>query len=593
MKTRIFILFFVSIASVFGQSGFSPEAYEQFLEKNKDLNPVSFLNESEPLVPYCNLITNPPDLNKFLYLDSLEIKLGLTDGEKELLEKNQFMVTERLSFTNFGDAFHEVYRNDLPVFITTDAILHAFHKSYDQILISIEKNVMLTNLTSAIQAMYDNFENLQLLNKSNTNASISLEDVDLYITIALSLIKDEIQPGHLVSATEVKDIWDNIMAEKASTAKLFCDRNRNIDFSQFKPRGHYVYEDEGKNLEPYFRCMMWLGRIEIFLTPPPKNPWEPEWTEPEMQRMIQGAIMINDLEKIAGADKYLDINDEIITYLVGKSDNVTPVQLRKIINDFTGTSSIDIYKEGVYSSFQTYLKSSEEYQQKILSEIIMVDPYSSTPDTISVVYKLMGQRFILDSYILGSLVYDKIIFNDQKVPRMMPDPLDAMYVLGNDNGALLMEDEIEKYKYASNLKSLRYLVESYDDNFWNDNLYNIWLSAIQELNPGKVTSGIPFFMITNAWQHEKLNTQLASWSQLRHDNLLYAKQSYTAAIGCSYPYAYVEPYPEMYGRLSDFAEGASTFFNSMNDNKNYYYSDVVSYFTRLDTICDTKESLIR
>jgi len=32
-----------------------------------------------------------------------------------------------------------------------------------------------------------------------------------------------------------------------------------------------------------------------------------------------------------------------------------------------------------------------------------------------------------------------------------------------------------------------------------------------------------------------LNTQLASWTELRHDTVLYAKQPYTASVLCSYP----------------------------------------------------------
>ena len=41
-----------------------------------------------------------------------------------------------------------------------------------------------------------------------------------------------------------------------------------------------------------------------------------------------------------------------------------------------------------------------------------------------------------------------------------------------------------------------------------------------------------------------MNAQLASWAELRHDTLLYAKQSYTAVPVCDFPDAYVDPYPE-------------------------------------------------
>jgi len=58
-------------------------------------------------------------------------------------------------------------------------------------------------------------------------------------------------------------------------------------------------------------------------------------------------------------------------------------------------------------------------------------------------------------------------------------------------------------------------------------------------------------MRTQAWEEEQLNAALASWTELRHDTILYAKQSYTpveTSLPPSVP-GYVEPVPEFYGRL--------------------------------------------
>ena len=60
-------------------------------------------------------------------------------------------------------------------------------------------------------------------------------------------------------------------------------------------------------------------------------------------------------------------------------------------------------------------------------------------------------------------------------------------------------------------------------------------------------------MQTKFWQDKELNTALASWTQLRHDTILYVKQSYTMAEkgGMFQPpvVGYVEPVPEFYSRL--------------------------------------------
>src|SRR5436305_3040854 len=63
-------------------------------------------------------------------------------------------------------------------------------------------------------------------------------------------------------------------------------------------------------------------------------------------------------------------------------------------------------------------------------------------------------------------------------------------------------------------------------------------------------------MTTQAYRTKSLNTALASWAQLRHDTILYAKQSYTMSLPASAPppppppaHGYVEPQAEFYARL--------------------------------------------
>ena len=54
-----------------------------------------------------------------------------------------------------------------------------------------------------------------------------------------------------------------------------------------------------------------------------------------------------------------------------------------------------------------------------------------------------------------------------------------------------------------------------------------------------------------------LNTQLASWTQLRHDTILYAKQSFTGGSTCVYPTGFVEPRVAFWQRLRAAATRAA------------------------------------
>jgi ribonuclease HII len=95
--------------------------------------------------------------------------------------------------------------------------------------------------------------------------------------------------------------------------------------------------------------------------------------------------------------------------------------------------------------------------------------------------------------------------------------------------------------------------DEFSEAEWNKNLYWSWLFALKPLLK-EFGDGYPTFMQTKAWQDKELTTALASWTELRHDTILYAKQSYTftkeAAPAPEKPVVgYIEPVPEFYNRL--------------------------------------------
>ena len=69
--------------------------------------------------------------------------------------------------------------------------------------------------------------------------------------------------------------------------------------------------------------------------------------------------------------------------------------------------------------------------------------------------------------------------------------------------------------------------------------------------------GLPEVAATEAWGRRVLYAQLGSWAELRHDTLLYAKQSYTGIPGCEFPDVYVDPYPEVFDALVRYAESGA------------------------------------
>jgi hypothetical protein len=79
-----------------------------------------------------------------------------------------------------------------------------------------------------------------------------------------------------------------------------------------------------------------------------------------------------------------------------------------------------------------------------------------------------------------------------------------------------------------------------------------------------------------------LNTQLASWAELRHDTILYAKQSYTGGVTCEFPDAQVEPVPEVFSALEDFARHGQGIVAGLELSGAPYLQPLIEeYFDRL------------
>jgi hypothetical protein len=574
---------YVLMALVFGSSvavgqSFPPfdlAAYRQFLATHQNLSPEQLL-ALRPAGVFAN--SAPTSFSVALFSDSIQIKYALTAPERALIEANGFMVTERLRRPSFGAAFSEIYHADLPVFISTDAILHAIHMSYDAMLKDVEGAVLIPRLDTLLARLHGQLPMLATRYASAPEMKQSLIDVDLYFTVARKLLGSTATPVYAESEGSVNTMMALIKGEMPRQYPLFSSTPRLVDFSQFTVRGHYTQTDA---LKKYFQAMIWLGRTEMYLLAPVNA--IPSPTNEDIQRQTIDAVLV--AEAAQGADAYgrLEEIDGVLRFFVGESDNVTLPNVRTLMQTTSTDNAAMLLDTTRLRVFQDTLKRQSFAFQRILSQIILSDP--ANPDDIKPAssFLLMGQRFVIDSYITGSVVYDKIKFDNRKIWRPLPSTLDVLYSLGNDAAAQLLAPELSRYQYASNLASLRYLVDGYDPGFWQGTLYNNWLNSIRALNPPADRRAFPRFMQTAAWWQEKMTTQLASWSQLRHDNLLYAKQSYTGGVICSYPESYVEPIPEFFQAVKVFGSAAAEKFRS--GVLAVYGID--SYWERLSATADT------
>jgi hypothetical protein len=163
-----------------------------------------------------------------------------------------------------------------------------------------------------------------------------------------------------------------------------------------------------------------------------------------------------------------------------------------------------------------------------------------------------------------------------------------MFVIGFQEALPLLKEELDEYHYAQNLHVLKYLVDGYDAPFWAESMYNTWLDAIRALAADTTGGALPEAARTLAYALKSMHAGLASWAELRHDTILYVKQSYTG-VACDYPDGYVEPFPEFFKKIDAFAQSSSTLFAGLDlpSSAQYLKPQVGAYFDALSKAAGT------
>jgi hypothetical protein len=119
-----------------------------------------------------------------------------------------------------------------------------------------------------------------------------LKDMDLYFAVPSYLYSNKwaVEPAFDENKPLAQELINNIESLKLLDFKLFSDSvYRKIDFSQFKPRGHYT---QSEDLEKYFKMMIWFGRTDIYITKPGQqnNFYMPTEQDINRQTMLSALI---------------------------------------------------------------------------------------------------------------------------------------------------------------------------------------------------------------------------------------------------------------------------------------------------------------
>lgn len=530
----------------------------------------------EPAIPAYSL---PLKASEIANYDEFTQKIFFTKESKDLLYKNGFVVLDneddsegpKNQLISGQTLVNETYRSlkvaDVPIFITSDSLLHLYHIQFDETLKRVEAEEFYDELWKLDKALFE--ASIEDYNSASGVEKEAARRNVAYFAVALSLLqpkpeqteksREDPEKVTLFDPQDIKEysveipsfVKDDVEAElvligaqKEEISPIF---KYVEDYSQYSPRGHYTSSEKLKN---YFKAMMWHGRISMLLQSKMIIAEESmvggsaaESPEKEARIQTMQALLISD-----HFDRDNNIRDRwdriynVTAFYVGFSDDLGPYEYAKALDTVFGN-----YRSGVSldnESLAELITELDKYESpKIYGGTGEIIPAGSETENETLEatkgFRFMGQRYTPDSYILQ---------------KLNPPALNIMDLLGSERAREHLRNmgisENEDYKKAH--ISLENEFGAFDEEDWNKNLYWAQLYALKPLFT-RYPEGYPTFMQTEAWEDKQLNTALASWTELRHDTILYAKQTYflgAPQIQEEKPVeGYVEPVPEFYARM--------------------------------------------
>ncbi|MBN2440934.1 MAG: DUF3160 domain-containing protein, partial [Spirochaetales bacterium] len=247
--------------------------------------------------------------------DVITSTYSITADAEEKLIRNGFVVLDYIKGNSVASFYNSLTtRVDNGPFITTDAILHVFHLTYDHMLQTVEKEVFFDKLLTLLDLFYMETQNAYESIQAGMYIKEPSRKLWIFAAVAHVLLNGETSlSGSGISPIET-DVNEYLSKVYAHTLVDTED-----DYTQYEPRGHYT---EDPVLEQYFRSMMWLQR-RIF---------EKIYPEELVSAGIMASILANNPAIVSA---WQELNN-FISKLINKCLGETPFTVHEALQDTFG-----------------------------------------------------------------------------------------------------------------------------------------------------------------------------------------------------------------------------------------------------------------
>ena len=446
-------------------------------------------------------LTNPTQLKEF---DSLLCQRLGEDG---------FAIVP----ANHEQLFHVYEKNDyneFPSFVTTDLFLQLYHLYFDCMLRELEENHLMQMMINYTRDMHEILYNMERWSGSDETIERIAHHNAAYYNIAHKLFTGKYIFEPAAGSVEIEEVNNAMAAENGFSNFMEDYKEITFPYSLFRPRGHYTRSEK---LQRYFRGMMWLQTASFGTN-----------HKDEVLAAVMQACALKLAKK--SQQNYNRLNS-LITILMGQSDNLSLMQVMAEVEK-TGLQMEElIHNDQVIAQLTAKLNEIGDKQTRIRPKF-----EKTSHNKINV----MPQRYQPDAEVLQEMVD----YDSKPTQRATPKGLDFFASMLVPAAEKVLIEEGQKWKgFTPMLEKMKQRMQQIN---WNETIATQWMSTLRALCDRDPQLSLPYFMISPEWDLKDLNAMLASWAELKHDAILYAKQPMGAECGGRGPPApvvkgYVEP----------------------------------------------------
>ena len=476
---------------------------------------------------------------------------GLTDEDIARLERDGILVTNE----TYKQVFSAYLSGDLPLFITSDSLLNAYHVLYEESIRQLEtyraKQMpeMLRLLTGNLQAMEIEYEGDPALPRAARKRAL------LVLGVALRLLYGEfaLQDPELNALLE-EEVRRVRVAEGMFKPEWLGPPDAgfiDIDYSRYKPRGFYT---SSALLQNYFQSVAWLQSIPFRL-----NNDEEFFSLILLKESTEYRPPVGDSVKAATSDEEARrlMDQERVNEVEAMRRQLAFFKFFSSYESFVGPrDDWDLMAaNGVIAGFGAYSKELlDEMRKEILEDPALKDMRPRINDLIALppgeAHTAQEPSFrVLSAHRTPSAVLFHQTTNTSEffVTRDFPEGLEVCAALGSEFAR-------QNLSYRDK-DALLAAIDAAKPEFEGHTLYHNYLNALAALLDAPPEQAPPF-MSGRAWQAKSCNTVLGGWAQLRHTWVLQAKQTVKYAGLSSVPAGFVEPDTDFYCLMGDLADAS-------------------------------------